>query len=177
MPRKPRTFKPVSPDIIIRGSNPSEPMEQKIGQDEHARIMQTTGDARDSLSGTIIEPVERPLGAVDQEKLAMMKFMNDNVTVHVHSTSDKQAEQIFELFINGERQVFRRNEKKTVPRRFVDLLARLKPTTYTQREITDANGDKSIAFDPHTGLRYPFSVVDDPHPRGGEWLRSVLAEA
>ena len=32
--------------------------------------------------------------------------------------------------------------------------------------LTDAQGVKQIKNIPHTGLRYPFSVVSDPHPLG-----------
>ncbi len=153
-----------------------EPMEQQIGQDDTPRTLSSTGDAADSLSPTVIEPVDRPLSGMDQEKLAMLKFMEDELEIHVHSTSDKWAEQIFEIFVNGKREVFRRNETKRVKRYFVDRLARLKPTTYTQREVVNRDGIKDILFDPHTGLKYPFSVRYDPHPLGNDWLRSVLAE-
>ena len=164
---------PIAPGIIIKPAGASEPMEQKIGQD-NPRVLSSTGDARSSLEPARIEPVDRP---VSGEKLAMMAFMNEPIRVHIHATNNKEDEQIFELFINGERQVFRRNEHKTVPRRFVDLLARLKPTTYTQREITQRDGVKAIENMPSTGLRYPFSVVEDNHPRGREWIQAVLSEA
>lgn len=166
---------PVS-EPIIKAPGAFEPMEQVVGQD-NPRTLSSTGDAREALEPALIEPVDRPMEGLDNEKLAMLAFMDMDVEIHIHSTNDKDAEQIFELFINGQREVFRRNEKKVVKRRFVDLLARLKPTTYTQQEVTKSDGVKDIVYHPHTGLRYPFSVVRDPHPRGGDWLRSVLAEA
>jgi hypothetical protein len=171
-----RKFTPRVPGVIIKGSNASEPMEQTVGQD-NPRMMKSTGPAAESLEPALIEPVDRPLAALDQEKLAMLKFMEDAITVHIHSTTNKEDEQIFEFFNNGRREVFRRNEQKTVKRYFVDMLARAKTTTYTQDTITDAQGVKQIKNIPSTGLRYPFSVVNDPHPRGREWLTSVLAEA
>jgi hypothetical protein len=167
---------PKTPDVIIKGSNASEPMEQTVGQDT-PRAMSSTGDARKSLEPALIEPVDRPLSGLDAEKLAMMKFMEDMVTVHIHSTTNKEDEKVFEFFNNGRREVFRRNEQKTVKRYFVDMLARAKTTTYSQDTITDHQGVKQIVYQPSTGLRYPFSVVNDPHPRGREWLTSVLAEA
>jgi len=148
-------------------------MEQKIGQDNE-RVLKSTGPSRDALETPLIEPVDRPM---DPEKMAMMAFMNEPIEIHVHATSNKEDEQIFELFVNGERQVFRRNERKTVPRRFVDLLARLKITTFTQRTDTDRDGVKQIVNVPSTSLRYPFGVIHDPHPRGRDWMQSVLSEA
>lgn len=173
-PRIPKA--PVAPSIIVKGSNPSEPMEQTIGQD-NPRVLSSTGDARAALEPALIEPVDRPLATLDPEKLAMLKFMEDEVTIHIHATTNKEDEQIFEFFNNGRREVFRRNEQKTVKRYFVDMLARAKPTNFTHDTITDAQGVKQIKYTPHTGLRYPFSVVNDPHPLGRDWLRSVLNEA
>lgn len=179
MPRKftPRVPKaPVTPTVIVKGSNASEPMEQTIGQD-NPRMLNTTGDARSSLEPALIEPVDRPLDALDPEKLAMLKFMEDDITIHIHSSNNKEDEQIFEFFNNGRRETFRRNEQKTVKRYFVDMLARAKTTNYTQDTVTDAQGVKQIKNIPHTGLRYPFSVVSDPHPLGRDWMRAVLNEA
>ena len=162
----PRKFKP----------NTFEPMEQTIGQDV-PRVMKSTGVAPEALEPATIEPVERPMESLDSEKIQMMAFMNDDVEVHIHSTTNKEDEKIFELFVNGQREVFRRNERKVVKRKFVDLLARLKPTTFTHHELTRPDGVRDVQYNMHTGLRYPFSVVRDPHPRGADWLRSVLAEA
>lgn len=163
----PRKFKPTKP---------IEPMEQQIGQDA-PRVMQSTGPARESLEPTRIEPVDRPMESLDSEKVQMMAFMNEDIEIHIHSTTNKEDEKIFELFVNGQREVFRRNERKVVKRKFVDLLARLKPTTFTHHELTRPDGVRDVQYNSHTGLRYPFSVVRDPHPRGNDWLRSVLAEA
>jgi hypothetical protein len=160
----------------FKAQRPIEPLEQTIGQDV-PRVLASQGPAKEALEPQLIQPVERPMASLDSEKVQMMAFMNEDIEVHIHSTTDKEAEQVFELFINGERQLFRRNEKKVVKRKFVDLLARLKPTTYTHRELTRSDGVRDIQYNMHTGLRYPFSVIRDPHPRGNDWLRSVLAEA
>lgn len=164
-------------DIIIKQVGASEPMEMQIGQDG-TRTLKSSGDSKEALSASVIEPVDRPLEAVDQEKLAMMKFMEDIVEVHIHSVTDKAAEQIFEIIINGESQLFRRNERKKVKRKFADRLARLKVTTYGNREVYNREmGERQVEYPASTALRYPFSVTHDPHPRGAEWLRAVLSEA
>lgn len=165
---------PVSPGIIMKGKGASEPMEQKIGQDKPRR-MKSTGAARESLAKSIIEPVDRVFQ--DPEKMAMLEFMNDNVTVHIHATTNKEDEQIFEVTVNGKIELFRRNETKTVKRYIVDRLARIKPTHYKQKEVVNREGIREIEHIPTTGLRYPFSIRHDPHPKGPDWLRSVLAEA
>jgi len=88
-----------------------EPMEQTIGQDT-PRTLHSEGDAADALDAAVIVPVDRPMDGMDAEKLAMLQFMEDELEIHIHSTSNKFDEQIFEVFINGKREVFRRNETK-----------------------------------------------------------------
>lgn len=140
---------------------------------EAPRILKSTGDAKDALERRGVQICdERP---VDEEKLAMLAFMEEPVTVHIHTTSDKEAEQIFEIFNNGQREVFRRGEDKTVRRKFVNELATRKITSWSWVPFTSPEGIKSMKYVPTTSLRYPFSVTQDPHPRGADWLKATLA--
>jgi hypothetical protein len=145
----------------------------QAGQDT-PRVMKSTGPAREALEAAGFEVVDRP---VDGEKVAMLAFMEEPVTVHIHTTTDKTAEQIFEIFNNGDREVFRRGETKTVKRKFVNELATRKLTTFTQerRRNPETNIMEDVQI-PQTAIRYPFSVVEDPHPRGADWLRATLAQ-
>ena len=152
-----------------------EPMEKQIGQDA-PRLMKSTGPASESLESAYIQVVDRPMAALDQEKLAMMAFMEEPVTVHIHTTSDPKAPQIFDIGNNGQREIFKRGETKTVKRKFVDILASRKITTYTQERRQNAQGIFEDVQIPHSSLIYPFSVVVDKHPRGADWLQSVLAQ-
>ena len=111
----------------------------------------------------------------DPEKAAMLAFMEELVTIRPATTTDKNAEQIFELTINGKTELFRRGEVKTVKRKYIDLMARLKVTAYTQREITGPDGERQIVSDPHTALKYDFAMVSDPNPKGESWLKATLA--
>ena len=148
-----------------------------VDADEHVKqepalILKSTGDAKDALEQRGVQIVERP---VNEEKLAMLKFMEDPVTVHIHTTSDKEAEQVFEVFNNGQREIFRRGETKTVKRKFVNELAIRKAVTYRNSRERDSEGVQQEKYQPVTALRYPFSVVSDPHPRGADWLKAMLA--
>lgn len=168
---RPRNQDALSNPVIINQTH--EASESVIGQDA-PRILKSTGPASEALDPSMIEPVDRP---VDPEKMAMLEFMAQPVTVRIATTTDRQAEQVFEININGRLEFFRRGETKTIPRYFVDRLARLKVTGYSQREVINTEGIKDILHDPHTGLKYDFAVVSDPHPRGREWLDHVLMEA
>lgn len=116
---------------------------------------------------------EQPL---DQEKLAMLAFMAELVTIRIATTTDRNAEQVFEININGKLQFFRRGETKTLPRYFVDRLMRLKTTVFSQDLVVNKEGIKSYVYPPSTGLKYDFSIVRDDNPLGKSWEQAVLAE-
>jgi hypothetical protein len=133
--------------------------------------MPSSGPAR--LESAYVDVVDRP---VDPEKVAMLAFMEEQVEVHIHTTADPIAEQIFEMFVNGERELFKRGETKTVKRKFIDALARRKITTFTQEKRRNPEGEEAYYQVPHTALKYSFQVTRDDHPRGNDWIQAVLRE-
>ncbi len=159
------TYNPVVASSVLNT------LDEQVGQDA-SRTLKSTGDAKEALSEAIIEPVDKP---VDMEHLEMLKFFAEPVTIRITTTTDKNAEQIFEITVNGRREVFKRGETKTVPRYIVAKMASMKETIYTQREVVNNEGIKDILYDGHTGLKYDFAVVQDSHPRGAEWLRYALS--
>jgi hypothetical protein len=150
------------------------------------------------LSSKIIEASEQPLGYTervptadsavgtpklvqvaarmpDPEKVAMLAFMEEPVTIRVGTSTDKNAEPVFELNIAGKSELFRRGETKTVKRYFVDHMARMKVTSYSQKEVFNAEGIKQVLNEPHTALKYDFQMVRDANPLGEHWLKATLA--
>ncbi len=113
---------------------------------------------------------------LDSEKIQMLAFMNETVTVRIATSTDKNAEQCFELNINGKAEFFRRGETKNVKRFFVDRLMRLKQTVYGQELVINKEGIKSYVYPPSTGLKYDFAIIRDDNPLGKSWERAVLAE-
>lgn len=138
------------------------------------RTMSSTGPARESLEKSVLVQVtDQPM---DDDYLSMMAFMNEMVEVRIGVTTDPNAENIFELNINGKLELFRRGETKTVPRYFVDRLLRMKQTRFTQKEVFTAEGIKDIVQVPHTSIKYDFAITRDLNPLGPSWQRAVLAE-
>lgn len=154
----------------VRNKTSFEPMEQQIGQDR-PRNMPSTGKAR--IEPPLIDVVDGPNW---KDKADALAFLEENVTIVIMDTSDKNAEFLVPLWVNGRSQYIFRNQPTDIKRKFVEALARAKETTYTQEYYKDANNNNAIRNIPHTALKYPFTILHDANPRGPAWLKKILAE-
>ena len=112
----------------------------------------------------------------DFSKLAADEaFMNELVTVMVHSTTDENQPNHVVVNCNGMNQPLIRGVPTTVKRKYVEILARMKETKYTQ-VTRNASAPDQIDMVARHGLSYPFDLVEDKNPRGRAWLQNVLAE-
>ena len=147
--------------------------ELEVGQSPE-RVLRSTGDAQDSLDGQgLVKVMEQPY---DDEKMAMLAFMNEEIEIELATNSDPNAEQIFEININNRPFLFRRGERKVVPRYVADRLARMKVTRYVHREAINSEGIKDVVYTPITSLKYSFMVTRDGNKHGQSWLRAVISE-
>jgi hypothetical protein len=145
---------------------------EKVGQDRK-RDMKSTGPAKSALEPATVEVVDRP---IDKEWADAMAFNEETIKVMVHETTDPVAVSIPDFYNGGIPQRFIRGQEQLVKRKFVEQLARCRKTTFSQEKVRDNNGDEFYRNVPHTALAYPFSVVEDPNPRGRDWLKNILAE-
>jgi hypothetical protein len=105
-------------------------------------------------------------------------FFNEIVEIVVHESTDPSAIPIPQINVNGVNQFFIRGQPQKVKRLFLARLARMKQRRYSQQIVNDpVSGHVVQRMIPHTGLRYPFSVVEDPNPKGPAWLQKILSEA
>ena len=121
----------------------------------------------------IVEPVT---GNRDFKK--MMKeesFMEEVVTLMIHPTTNENEPPYAHLNVNGFNQVIPRGQNVPVRRKYVEVLARMKETRYTQMTPNPSEPDRSVMVARH-GLAFPFSVVEDKNPKGRAWLDQILAE-
>tara|TARA_R110000868_G_scaffold205600_2_gene454132 strand:+ start:122 stop:547 length:426 start_codon:yes stop_codon:yes gene_type:complete len=102
-------------------------------------------------------------------------FMNELVTVMVHSTTDENQAPHVIVNCNGMNQPIIRGYPTRVRRKYVEILARMKETKYTQVTPNPSAPDSTEMRARH-GLAYPFEVTEDTNPRGRGWLQNVLAE-
>lgn len=115
--------------------------------------------------------------AIESNYANDLAFAEQKVEVVVHESTDPNAEPIVEVFNNGVRQNFIRGQAIFVKRKFVEVLARAKATGIQTQEYADNVGDRGVRILRHTALKYPFSVMQDPSPKGSAWLKGILAEA
>lgn len=158
----------------VVSSGQSDPMSELPLGESNERVLRSTGDADKALDKLQFNQVaENPM---DQEWMDMMAFNNEMVTIKIATTTDLNAEQVFEININGRPEFFRRGETKTLRRYYVDHMLRMRETRYTQKEVMDSEGVKQIVNVPHTALKYDFAVVRDDNPRGEDWLKFMLSQ-
>ena len=120
-----------------------------------------------------VEPVST---VADWRTLAASEaFMNELVTVMVHSTTDENQAPHVIVNCNGINQPIIRGVPTQVRRKYLEILARMKETKYTQHTPNPAAPDV-IELRARHGLAYPFEVTEDANPRGRAWLNHVLAE-
>jgi hypothetical protein len=104
-------------------------------------------------------------------------FMHEELTVVIHPTTDPNAAPYALLNVNGDRIVIQRNTPTRVKRKHIEVLARMKETRWLQNVPDGYIGQIDMgSLRGHTGLVYPFTVLEDKNPKGGAWLSNVLAE-
>lgn len=145
--------------------------EQQVGQDSFLDLPSSGSIIREEQQ---IEVVTQP---IQNDYAAELAFMEEPVEVMVHESTDPNAENPIHVGCNGVNQFFFRGQQQTVKRKFVEILARAKPVSYMTHEVVNGQGDRTTRITKASALRYPFSVVYDPNPRGATWLRSILNQA
>lgn len=106
---------------------------------------------------------------------ASESFMNELVTILVHSTTDENQAPHVIVNCNGVNQPIMRGVPMQVKRKYVEILARMKETKYSQVTRNPSAPDQIDMVARH-GLSYPFDLVEDKNPKGRAWLSHVLAE-
>ena len=103
------------------------------------------------------------------------QFMNEMVTVMIHSTTDENQSPHVIVNVNGVNQPILRGVPMQVKRKYVEVLAHMKETKYTQMTRNPSAPDQIEMVARH-GLSYPFDLVEDTNPKGRAWLTHMLAE-
>jgi hypothetical protein len=157
---------PVSFD---KEHEPTQEVEQDL-----TRELKPRGPAAESLDPPLIEPVK----VLNWDKIKLLKFMEETMTIIVHDTTNETDDPIPHVTVNSVNQYFIRGTKMNVKRKFVQILARAKRTSFGNEKYTNAVGDESYRYPAHTAPEIQFSVIHDPSGSYGlAWLDGIRAEA
>ncbi len=103
--------------------------------------------------------------------------MEEKVTVTVATTTDKNAEPMPAVYVNGVAQFFPRGVPVTCKRKFVEGLVRAKPIDIQANSELQSLGSEPVQrVYRNTAYKYPFQVIRDSNPRGHAWLEALMAE-
>lgn len=149
---------------------PNPKIEPQQEQDHHGVIEAAgTSNIRRNADGKIISNPTRGKKWMDE-----MAFMQEMVTVRVHTTTDKNANPIPDIYVNGRVQRFLRGHEQSVKRMFLAKLATTLPTSYDSQLVKDHEGQDKYIYPGTSSELYPFTVIDDT-PKGQEWLKALMA--
>jgi hypothetical protein len=114
---------------------------------------------------------------VTQRYLEDLKRAEDELTIVIAPTNEKNAEQLVPVFVGGVPHRILRGRPTKCKRKFVEVLARAKPVAVETNEFVERDGARAIRIDRTVGIQYPFSIIHDPHPAyGGPWLERIANE-
>ena len=144
--------------------NPIEEQQHQGGAIEVAG----TSNIRRNADGKIISNPTRGKKWLDE-----MAFMEEIVTVRVHTTADKHANPIPDIYVNGRAQRFLRGHEQQVKRMFLAKLAQSQMTSYDNQLVKDHEGQDKYIYPPTNAEIYPFTVIGDT-PKGEQWLKALM---
>lgn len=158
--------------VLSTTSNEVLATDHQIGQPQSIDMPASGSVSRSDLK----DDIQVVPGPRLKEKADAMAFNNEILTVVVHETTNPSDVPIPVVRVDGRSQYFIRGQSQQVKRMFVEGLARAKKETVNTREATDGNGNRNTVIDKMPALKYPFSVLEDPNPKGRAWLQQVLAQ-
>lgn len=116
------------------------------------------------------------IASLQDDTLALERFMEEKVTIQVHVSNDEGELPYVEPKVNGAGCVIPRGRTVIVKRKFVEALANAKQTNYHQQVVTPDSQTIETALVANVGLIYPFTLIDDTQ-KGKAWLRDKLRTA
>lgn len=122
--------------------------------------------------GSIIEPVSA--NDFTKDALELEAFMQEPIKIMIHpSTVDGELD-VQTPAVNGINQPIIRGAEIMVKRKYVEALARCRLTKYEQ--VIDPLDRSNIQMRERTVIAYPFSILEDRNPKGGPWIKGIMAE-
>jgi hypothetical protein len=106
----------------------------------------------------------------------MEQFMNEEITIVVHKSPDRNAPPRVPVGLNGQTVWLPRDVPIKIPRKFVGVLAQAQEADFQTLDDPNPNADEGKYVTRRNSQSHPFAVLRDPNPKGAAWLRRVLRE-
>lgn len=124
-----------------------------------------------------IEPVRANKDLDLKSLAALTAFMEEPVTIEIAAPANESAPNHVVLNVNGVNQPVFFGHPVTIRRKYVEVLARMKQTSFSQRATNYINPEESNQLLPRTALVHPFQLIEDKNPKGRAWLQHIMSEA
>lgn len=108
-----------------------------------------------------------------KDSAAMEAFMQEEIVIRIHPTNDVNAPPCVPVGCNGEQVWLPRGRAISIPRKFIESLTRFETALASERQ-RDPNADDGYVQRTRASQPYPFSVIQDKHPKGRAWLERVM---
>lgn len=122
-----------------------------------------------------VEPLEVVEGPRFKDREKELAFNEDMLTIIIHPSTEKNAERVILVAVNGRNCYIPRNLEVKVRRKYVERLAHARQENIEQ-DVTAKDPADVNRLNITQAHKYPFSVLHDPHPDGAAWLRKVCSE-
>lgn len=133
------------------------------------------GAAPEIELGSVRGDVESIVTEVGMDAVQTEAFMNESLTIILASNGADDETPTVPVGVNGSFIYLLRDEPILVKRKYIEVLARAKKTDYDQT-LDHSLGEHMNKLSQRHVLKYPFTVITDPNPRGHQWLREILAQ-
>lgn len=133
-------------------------------------------------TGALIKPEPEQIAAVDKPLnvtyLDDLKFAEEIVTIMLQPSSEENAPMVVDIYVNGEARWIPVGQEVPLKRKFVEVLMRSKPVSIQTDHEAVQSGAKVInnRIIRNTRAKYPLSIINDPNPKGREWVNRIMRE-
>lgn len=110
------------------------------------------------------------VGNANNDYFEELAFNEQELTIRLEPTQDKNAPLFVDVSVNGVTVWIPVNKPFKIKRKFVGVLASCKTDAIDTFEKETHDGNTIPEMSRRTSIRHPFSVIQDPDPRGYDWL-------
>jgi hypothetical protein len=122
-----------------------------------------------------IAVLDKPL---ENDYLDALKFNEEIIEIMLQPSSEENAAMVVDVYVNGEARWIPVGPVVPLKRKFVEVLMRSKPVSIQTDHESRDSGAKVInnKIIRNARAKYPLSIMNDPNPKGREWVNRIMRE-